>query len=96
MDRLGVIMASVTVYSREDCYFSHAAKRLLTRYGLDFEDVDVDDDAENMDKMIRRSGGRFTTPQIFIHGLHIGGAEDLQRMADQGQLDTLSQAGAFE
>jgi glutaredoxin 3 len=82
-------MASVIVYGREDCAYSDAAKALLRRWGFDFEDIDIDLEPGKRQEMISRSGGASTTPQTFIDGDHIGGFEDLKRMAERGLLEGL-------
>ena len=80
-------MLSVIVYGREDCEYSEAAKELLRERDVAFKEIDVASSPANMAEMIRRSGGHQTTPQIFINGRHIGGADDLRRFADGGGLD---------
>ena len=82
-------MASVILYGRDDCEYSNVAKQLLFDHGIYFDEIDIDHQYGKREEMIRRSGGRFTTPQIFIDGLHVGGADDLRRLADQGRLDAL-------
>jgi glutaredoxin 3 len=88
------IMASVILYGRDDCEYSNAAKELLFKHGIYFEEIDIEHQYGKREEMIRRAGGRFTTPQIFIDGLHIGGADDLRQLASQGRLDALAQADA--
>ena len=83
-------MAVVLLYGRQDCAYSRAAKEMLRERRVEFREVEVDRDPDKMEEMIRRAGGRTTTPQIFVDGRHVGGADDLARMADRGQLDALA------
>jgi glutaredoxin 3 len=87
-------MQSVVVYGRKDCEYSVAAKELLRRHGVAFKEIEVDGDADRLSEMIRRAGGRHTTPQIFIEGRHVGGYDDLRSLADQGGLDGSADATA--
>lgn len=79
----------VIVYSSPFCGFCGAAKRLLTRKGAAFTEVDVLFDGKRKLEMIERSGGRQTVPQIFIDGRHIGGYDDLSALDQRGELDPL-------
>ncbi len=40
-------------------------------------------------KLIEKSGGRRTVPQIFINDQHIGGFDDLNALDVEGKLDGL-------
>jgi len=79
----------VIVYSTPFCGFCGAAKRLLTKKGAAFTEVDVMMDPQRRLEMIERSGGRQTVPQIFIDGRHIGGYNDLSALDQRGELDPL-------
>jgi glutaredoxin 3 len=39
--------------------------------------------------MMEKSGGRYTVPQIFINGRHVGGCDDLHELDARGELDKL-------
>lgn len=79
----------VIVYSSPFCGFCGSAKRLLTRKGAAFTEIDVLFDPKRKLEMIERSGGRQTVPQIFIDGRHIGGYDDLSALDQRGELDPL-------
>jgi glutaredoxin 3 len=87
-------MQSVVVYGRVDCEYSAAAKELLREQGISFNEIDVAADAQKMTEMIRRTGGRRTTPQIFIDGRHVGGYDDLRNLVDWGGLQNAFNASA--
>ncbi len=80
-------MAKVEIYSTMFCPYCARARSLLQRKGVAFSDVDLDEHPERRDEMVSRAGGRYTVPQIFIHGEHIGGSDDLFALDRAGQLD---------
>jgi glutaredoxin 3 len=65
------------------------AKALLRSKGVAFEEIDVTDDPELRAKMVKRSGGRRTVPEIFINGEIIGGCDELYELEQRGELDLL-------
>jgi glutaredoxin 3 len=79
----------VVVYSTPFCGYCGAAKRLLAGKGADVTEIDVMFDPEQRQKMMDKSGGRRTVPQIFIDGRHIGGFDDLSALEASGELDRL-------
>lgn len=82
-------MPTVEIYTTPLCGFCHAAKRLLTRKGVTFSEIDVSRDAALRNAMIARAGGKRTVPQIFIGGTHVGGCDDLHDLDDAGRLDPM-------
>jgi glutaredoxin 3 len=82
-------MARILLYTTPFCGYCHAAKRLLGRKALDFEEVDVSFDAEQRAEMIQRAMGLRSVPQIFIHGRHVGGYEELAALEREGKLEAL-------
>ena len=81
-------MAPVEVYTTPSCPYCVRAKRLLTERGIAFEEIDVAEDDELREDLIRRTGRR-TVPQIFIAGQAIGGYEELAVLDASGELATL-------
>lgn len=84
-------MARIIVYSSPFCGYCGAAKRLLTKKGYGFEEIDVLFEPARRDEMVRLSG-RQTIPQIFIDGAHVGGYDDLRALDQRGELDRLMAA----
>lgn len=82
-------MPKVEIYTTPTCPYCHAAKRLLTKKGVDFTEIDVSRDPDLRLAMTNRAGGRRTVPQIFIAGKHVGGSDDLHLLDHEGRLDTL-------
>ena len=77
--------ANVEVYSGRLCAYCTAAKRLLDRLGVEYQEIMVDQDAQIRAEMEQRSG-RQTIPQIFINGQHVGGYDDLAELHAEGKL----------
>jgi glutaredoxin 3 len=82
-------MASVEVYTTPYCPYCVSAKDLLRRKGVEFIEINVAGDRDLRSRMIERSGGRLTVPQIFIDDTHVGGCDDLYALEEQGKLDAM-------
>jgi glutaredoxin 3 len=72
------------------CPYCERARALLTKKGLAFNEINVDEDAKSRDEMLARSGRR-TVPQIFIGDKHIGGCDELFALDGSGEFDRLIQ-----
>jgi glutaredoxin 3 len=83
---------AVEIYTARYCPYCRAAKDLLARKGIRFTEIDIAANWERRDEMIARAGGQATVPQIFIHGVRIGGVADLTRLESEGALDALLKA----
>ena len=79
----------VEIYTTPICPYCHAAKRLLTKKGVAFTEIDVSRDPALRDKMTARAGGSRTVPQIFIGGTHVGGCDDIHALDHAGKLDPM-------
>jgi len=82
-------MAAVVIYTRDFCYYSEAAKELLTRKGVTFTEINATGSREKRQEMIERANGGYTFPQVFIGETHVGGCDDLYALEDAGSLDAL-------
>lgn len=82
-------MPSVTIYTTRFCPYCTAAKELLGKKDIRFDEVDVTGDPAGRRAMSDRAGGRTTVPQIFIGERHVGGCDDLYDLDGAGQLDSL-------
>jgi len=82
-------MAKVEIYTSPFCGYCHAAKRLLTSKGVAFTEIDVIENPDRRDEMVKRANGGRTVPQIFIDGKHIGGSDDMHALDRRGGLDPL-------
>ena len=82
-------MARVEIFTTPWCSYCLAAKRLLQRKGVTYEETDVSADNALRQAMMRRAGGRHTVPQIFIDDRHVGGSDELHALDRAGKLDPL-------
>lgn len=81
-------MASVILYTTRYCPYCVAAKRLLDRKGIKYDEIAVDGNYALRAEMEQRSG-RYTVPQIWIGEHHVGGCDDLYALERAGELDAL-------
>lgn len=81
-------MPIVRMYSTQVCPYCMMAERLLNKKGAHLEKILVDQDPEELEKMIELSGRR-TVPQIFVGDHHVGGYDDLVELDMQGELEPL-------
>ena len=79
-------MKNVTVYMGPRCNFCDAAKRLLIRNNISFNEINVALEEGKRDEMLNKSNGRKTIPQIFFNELHVGGYEELRALEKKGEL----------
>ena len=82
-------MKTVEIYTTQSCPYCVAAKRLLTKKGVKYTEIDVGRDPTLRDAMTRRANGSRTVPQIFIGGQHVGGCDDIHALDHAGQLDPM-------
>jgi glutaredoxin 3 len=81
-------MAKVVIYTKNHCPFCIRAKQLLQAKGVDFEEHNMEDQAEELEQLKNRTGLR-TVPQIFINDQLIGGFTDLAALDSKGELDKI-------
>jgi glutaredoxin 3 len=85
-------MPRIVIYTTAICHYCLDAKKLLTKKGLSYTEVAVDNDVTKRDEMMKLSGRR-TVPQIIINGKPIGGFDDLSVLNSSGRLDALLAEG---
>jgi glutaredoxin 3 len=79
-------MARVQMYTTAWCGYCVRAKALLQSKGIEFEEINLDDDAGFRQKLLDLTGG-WTVPQILIDGEPIGGYTELWQLDKSGRLD---------
>ena len=79
-------MKNITVYSGPMCNFCDAAKRLLSRNNLNYNEIDISTREGLRDEMTKRANGRRTIPQIFFDDYHVGGYQELRELEKAGKL----------
>ena len=81
-------MAEIRIYTTPYCPFCIAAKALLEKKGVTYDEIDVSMDPNLRERMVEESGRR-TVPQIFIDGAAIGGYDELNALDRAGELDPM-------
>lgn len=84
-------MKQVTMYVTNYCPYCVSAKALLTKRGIEFNVVDVTNDPEKRDWLVKTTGRR-TVPQIFIGDEAVGGSDDIHALDARGELVAKVQA----
>ena len=82
-------MAKVEIYVWNTCPYCARALALLKSKNVEFTKYDITGDDAARQKMIARTGGPKSVPQIFIDDKHIGGCDDIHALDDKGELDAL-------
>jgi|TARA_B100000959_G_scaffold102653_1_gene108262 glutaredoxin 3 len=82
-------MKKVFIYTGPMCNFCSAAKHLLSKKKVSYEEIDIGYDEKKRDEMLKKSNGAKTIPQIFIEEKHIGGYVELRALEVEGKLDNL-------
>ena len=66
----------VSLITKKGCPHCYRAKDLLKSKGMSYEEIELNGSITA--RSLAAISGRSTTPQIFIDGQHIGGADDLE------------------
>lgn len=82
-------MKPVTIYTTQTCGFCLRAKELLAARSVPYQEIDVTDDTEARERLVEKSGGQRTVPQIFIGDQPIGGYTDLAQLDREGKLQAM-------
>ncbi len=82
-------MAKVEIYTAPFCGYCSAAKRLLTKKGVAFDETNIGSQRDKRREMMARAGGLTSVPQIFINGVHIGGSDELHELDFDDELDPM-------
>ncbi len=82
-------MKKVVIYTGPLCNFCSAAKHLLNKKKINYEEIDIGYDEKKREEMLKNSNGAKTIPQIFIGEKHIGGYVELRALDRDGKLNSL-------
>lgn len=83
-------MPKILIYTTKICPYCVMAKRLLNQKGVSYEEINVDNDPQLREEMMRKTNRR-TVPQIYIGELHVGGFNELYALDQEKKLDALLQ-----
>ncbi len=75
------VPASITMLSKPGCPHCNRAKDRLAEYGLHYEEIELGSNKVSY-SALNAISGMSTTPQIYIDGKHIGGADELEQWLD--------------
>lgn len=75
----------IKIYTTSWCPFCKSAKRFLENKGLEFEEIDIEEQGISREQL-KRLTGRLSVPQIIIGNKPIGGYEDLISLHQAGKL----------
>jgi len=76
------------MYGTPYCPYCMAARVLLKKKGIAFEEISVSGDTEMREQMEKLSGRR-SVPQIFVADQPVGGFDELYTLDQEGRLDKL-------
>ena len=82
-------MARIEIYTWSTCPFCTRAKALLDRKGVEYTNHDITGDDAARAKMIERTGGPKSVPQVFVDDKHYGGCDDLHMLDANDELDAI-------
>ena len=82
-------MKKVLIYTGPLCNFCSAAKHLLNKKKINYEEIDIGYDDNKREEMLKKSNGKRTIPQIFIEDFHVGGYDELRALENKGELNKL-------
>ena len=78
----------ITIYSTLVCPYCVAAKNFLKSKGLDWNEVRIDLDPVEREKMVAKAK-RTSVPQIFVGDVHVGGYDEMMAMHREGRFEPL-------
>ena len=79
-------MKKITMYTGPLCNYCDAAKRLLTRNNVKYNEINIATVDGAMDEMIKKANGKRTIPQIFFDDQHIGGYDETRALEKENKL----------
>ena len=77
----------IKMYTKGNCSFCYAAKNLLAKRGLAYEEIALSDNPSVEQEMRKLTGGR-SVPQIVIDGRPVGGYTELVDLDMDGELES--------
>ena len=83
----------ITIYSTLVCPYCVAAKNFLKSKGLAWNEVRINLDPVERDKMMAKTK-RTSVPQIFVGDVHVGGYDDMMAMHREGKFEPLLEGSA--
>jgi glutaredoxin 3 len=82
-------MSNITIYTKDYCPFCIKAKSLLTMKKIKFIEINLNENPDQFDKMLEKSNGARTVPQIFNDNNYIGDCDKIYELNSEGILNKL-------
>ena len=82
-------MKNVTIYTGPYCNFCEAAKKLLIRNNITYNEINISLIDGAIEEMIKKANGKRTIPQIFFDDQHIGGYDETRALEKENKLQDL-------
>ncbi|WFD24830.1 hypothetical protein MEQU1_003536 [Malassezia equina] len=84
----------VAVFSKSYCPYCSRAKQVISGLNLSAAQVgtvelDQTNEGADIQAYLQQKTGQRTVPNIFVHGQHLGGCDDLLRAQQNGELEKL-------
>ena len=86
-------VSPVRLYTRKWCGYCFAARRLLEKIGVDFEEIPLDAEPELRRSLAAANGNWRTLPMVFIGDRFVGGYTELVDIHRRGLLEGLVNGG---
>lgn len=77
----------IEVYSKDWCPYCKKAKAFLKSKGLDFKEIDINEE-NNYEVMQERTGNK-TVPQVIINDQSLGGYDDIIALENKGEFNEI-------
>ncbi len=82
-------MAKIEVYMTPTCPYCTRTIALLDKKNVEYTKHNIAGDSELREKMIERTGGKTSVPEIFVDDVLIGGCDQLHMLDANDELDAL-------
>ena len=72
-------MGTTIVWSKDNCPFCVKAKRMLDLKGIRYEERNLSTGEWSREQLLEAAPNARTVPQIWMHGIYVGGAQELEQ-----------------
>ena len=81
----------ITMFSKTSCPYCVKATQLLNEYPVTLQTYELDNISNGpiIANTLKKQTGRTTVPNIFVYGKNIGGYDELKRMIDSGEFQSV-------
>lgn len=72
-------MNRTIVWSKDNCPYCVKAKKMLESKGIRYEERNISSSEWTKEQLLEAVPNAKTVPQIFIHGVYVGGSDALEK-----------------